>query len=219
MATRKTNILGKLSGRLGNTTTRIRYGKEIIYSLPDRVKVSNSPAAIAARKRFGLTVNFSKYINSIPALSGVWKKAKVPGVNSYQRLIKHNQVPKGGANLTIKNIITPPGNLSRPLNCLYKDKNITLEIDGQLQSSLPFFVHMILYFYEPAGINLTDFSFMYMQKEINALEVNGNIFVSFELNETQKLLFEKHNHCNLYAALISSKENVEWSSTFSLNLK
>ncbi|MFZ0456414.1 MAG: hypothetical protein WCE54_20365 [Ignavibacteriaceae bacterium] len=219
MATRRTNIFGKLSGRLGNTTARIRYGKEVVYSLPDKVKVSSSMAAVAARKKFALTVNFSKFVNSVPALSAVWKAAKVPGVNSYQRLIKHNPVSKDEINLTIKNIITPPGNLPGPLNCLYKDTAITLEIDSQLKSSLPFFVHMVLYFYEPVEINSNNLSFEYMQKEIASLEAGDSIRVSLGLNEAQKLLFEKYNRCILYTALTSSKEKVEWSPTFSLNLK
>ena len=69
MATRKSNVFGKLRGRLGNTTTRIRNGKEVVYTLPDKVKLSNSPAAIAARKKFGLSVNLAKFVNSIPVLS------------------------------------------------------------------------------------------------------------------------------------------------------
>jgi hypothetical protein len=218
MAIRKSNILGKLSGRLADTTTRIRYGKEVIYALPDKVKVSKSPAAKSARKKFGLTVNFAKFVNSIPDLSAVWKAAKIPGVNSYQRLIKHNAKLTGETSLSINNIITPPGKLPRPLNGSCEDGNITIGIDSKLQSRLPVILHSVLYFYGPAENNLEDFCLEYIRRAINDFEGNDTA-VSLELNEPQKLLFKKYNRCMLYSGLTSSKEKIEWSSTLSFTIK
>jgi len=74
MAIRKKNILGQISGKHGNTVTRIRYGKEIVYALPDKVKVSKSKESKAARSKFGMTVRFAKFINSISPLSVIWER-------------------------------------------------------------------------------------------------------------------------------------------------
>ena len=104
MAIRRNNILGQLSGKHGNTVTRIRFGKEVVYSLPDKVKVSQSKEAKAARSRFGLTVSFAKFINSNSALSAIWAVAKIPGTNAYQKLIKHNAKLTGENYLTVNSI-------------------------------------------------------------------------------------------------------------------
>ena len=215
MATRKNNIFGKISGRLGKTTTRIRNGKEVVYSLPEKVNVSNSKEAKTARRKFGLTVKFARFINSIPALSSLWASAKIPGTNSYQRLIKHNAKLTAQNNLTINNIIIPPGILPAPLSSSYNDGTISLEIDRSLSKYSPFILHTILYLYEPAEKKLDDFSFEYIQKEITDPEMNGIIPVSLKLNGTQKTLYENYNHCILYAALTSSKGKTKWSSTYS----
>jgi hypothetical protein len=214
MAIRRKNILGEVSGKIGNSITRIRYGKEVVYSLPDKVKVSNSQGAKTARKKFGLTVNFAKFINSIPDLSGLWSNTNIPGTNSYQRLIKNNAKRTDEKNLTLTNIITPPGTLTAPLSCSFKDNVIRLEIDSSLNDSIPFTVYIVLCFYEPMEMKLNDFTLDYIQNEIN--ETSG---VSFILNGTQKMMYETHNHCIIYTALIKFKEKTEWSSTSAFMLK
>ncbi len=219
MATRRKNVLGPLSGRLGNTITRIRYGKEVVYTLPEKVNVSSSNAAKTARRKFGLTVNFAKFINSIPALSAVWHTVKIPGTNSYQRLIKNNVKLTGENNLTLNNIITPPGILPGLLRCSYKDEIISLEIDSSLSSSVPFEIHIIFYFYEPGEIKLKKFSLEYIHNELNDFDLNTVTQVSLSLNMYQKSLFDKYYHCILYAALTSSKGKIKWSSTSTFSLK
>ncbi len=219
MATRKNNSLGNISGKLGNTVTRIRNGKEVVYLLPDKVNVSNSPSAKAARRKFGLKVKFAKLINSIPVLSDVWSVAQIHGSNSNQRLISHNPIPKDEMNLTMKNIITPSGDLPAPLNHSYKNNLITMEIDSKLRSSLPLIIHLVLFFYELNDTQQNDYSMEYIQKLIDDTETTGNTPVSFKLNGTQKELFKKHNHCILYSALTSSKQKIKWSPTSSFTLK
>jgi hypothetical protein len=215
MATRKNNIFGKLSGRLGKTTTRIRYGKEVVYSLPEKVNISNSKASKTVRKKFALTVKLAKFINSIPPLSASWSAAKIPGTNPYQKLIKHNAKLTGENNLTLNNIITPLGVLPAPLSCTYKDDAINIEINKSLSASLPFIIHTVFYFYEPSENKLDDFSFEYTQKEITDSATNRIASVSLKLSGTQKTLYDSYNHCILYIALTSSKGKAKWSSTSS----
>lgn len=65
MAIRTNNPLGKISGTFGKTVTRIRNGKEVVYVLPGKIKYSKSKAAKAGRKKFGLSVSFAKFVNSV----------------------------------------------------------------------------------------------------------------------------------------------------------
>jgi len=109
MAIRKINILGKVSGKIGNTVSRIRYGKEVIYTKPVSVNISHSSKAVDGRAKFSFTVKLARLVNSVPELSAVWKNSKMTGTNAYQKLIKHNSKFTAAGGLTIRNIITPPG--------------------------------------------------------------------------------------------------------------
>lgn len=109
MAIRKINILGKVSGKIGNTVSRIRYGKEVVYSKPAAVNISYSPKAVAGRTKFSFTVRLARLVNSVPEFFAIWKNSKMTGTNAYQKLIKHNSKLTSAAGLTIRNIITPPG--------------------------------------------------------------------------------------------------------------
>ena len=109
MAIRRINILGKVSGKIGNTVTRIRYGKEVVYSKPESVNISYSPKAIAGRTKFSFTVKLACLVNSVPELSYIWKNSKIAGTSAYQKIIKHNSKLTSAHGLTIRNIITPPG--------------------------------------------------------------------------------------------------------------
>ena len=124
----------------------------------------------------------------------------------------------GKTNLTINNIITPPGKLPAPLNCSFIESIITLEIDSKMQSSLPFGIHVVLCFYESPGIHLNDLSLEYIQKEINNSEMGEILQVALSLNKVQQGLYCTYNHCIIYIALTSSN-GIAWSSTSSFMLK
>ena len=174
MAIRKNNVLGQTSGKLGNTVTRIRNGKEVVYALPDKVKISHSKKAKAARNKFALTVGFAKYINSIPALSSVWAYANIPGANSFQKLIKHNSKLTGENCLTLKNIITPAGfELSVEEFSLLND---TVSLSIKLSENFPLellssniHIHAVLYFYEPRLKKDKPFLFSHLSVDIQVV--------------------------------------------------
>ncbi len=221
MAIRKSNILGPVSGKHGNTVTRIRYGKEVLYALPDKVKVSQSKEAKAARKKFGMTVSFAKFINSIPALSSIWSAAKIPGTNSYQKLIKHNSKLTGEDNLTINNIITPEGFFITINDFSFSSSIIRLSIDfsrNNIQStiSFPLLIHAVLYVYVPWKENDKPFQLLALSQELTQVEFDNKSIIQLELSPHQKIIAESYNKCISYFAITSSIENSNkpiWSTT------
>ncbi len=207
MAIRKNNVLGLTSGKLGNTVTRIRNGKEVVYALPDKVKVSNSKQAKAARNKFALTVGFAKFINSIPALSSVWNNAKISGTNSFQKLIKQNLKLTGENYLTLKNIITPAGfDISLEKFSLLNDavsfsirlsENIPLEL---LSSNVH--IHAVLYFYEPRLKKDKPFVFSHLSVDDQVVVPNTTVDIRLDLNTIQKNLFLNYKQAIIYLAVI-----------------
>ncbi len=224
MAIRRNNVLGQTSGKLGNTVTRIRYGKEVVYALPDKVKISQSKPAKAARSKFALTVSFAKYINSIPALSSIWANAKIPGTNSYQKLIKHNFGLTGENNLTINNIISPAEYNLIIKDLSYEDNKYTFSIDLSkinlaLSSLLPMRAHSILYFYEPKQNNEMQFSFLHLSNEINSIPPDNKIEIPFGKSTSGSNIPEHFHKLINFITVLSDNENSInslWSNTISL---
>lgn len=81
-------ILGDYHGKIGDEMFKMRYGRQFCYPAPSKHKMSNSAAFKNEQSKFGLTVRFAKIINSVKELSNVWRGARVPGVNCYQKLLK-----------------------------------------------------------------------------------------------------------------------------------
>jgi len=223
MAIRKKNALGITSGKLGNTVTRIRNGKEVVYNLPDKVNISQSKNAKASRNKFALTVRFSKSINSIPALSCVWKSAKVPGTSSFQKLIKYNSKFTSVNNLTIKNVITPKGFEFNVEEIIYSGDEIQIlisSINTRTFNNNTFtpVIYSVLYFFEPKRTKFKPFSFSSLSNDMGEILTMTKIDIHFTLSKTQKSLFGNYNKCILYFAIILSPEssnNPVWSSSAS----
>ena len=221
MAIRKNNPLGKISGTFGKTVTRIRNGKEVVYVLPGKIKYSKSKAAKAARKKFALSVSFAKFVNSVPALSAVWSFVKIPGSNSYQKLIKYNVRLTGGDSLTVNNIITPEGILLTLKDFSYnngtfyfsvntRDNNIT---DDKL---FPAQIYSVLYFYEPKNKKGKSFLLSLLTLEIEEPPLTQNLEFQLELDSTQLKYAGYYNKCIIYLAILfpqAKNGNLLWSDT------
>ena len=221
MAIRKNNVLGQTSGKLGNTVTRIRNGKEVVYALPDKVKISNSKHAKSARNKFALTVGFAKFINSIPALSGIWSYAKIPGTNSFQKLIKHNSKFTNENSLTVNNIITPSGfDLSiekfsfagNILHLLIKPAAAILPV--LLSSKVHF--HSVLYSYQPKLKNDKSFMFSHLFGKIESLMPDTATEVRLSLNLSQQNLIRNYKQSIIYFTIVVYPDDAKsplWSNT------
>ncbi len=215
MAIRKNTVFEQVSGKIGDTITRYRYGKYVTYKKPELINYSQSTKAINARTKFGYTVKFARLINSVPELKCAWKSVKIKGVNPYQRIIKHNAKFTSVVGLTTKNIITPPG-----IDCF--KYSIVIDKSEILVSSVldtdylkpPYKIHVLLFCFDEKEnamhfVNSNDV----LLKEKNILE--GRI----SLDEGIKKEVSNSKNILLLCAFTSSTKKTFWSSTFSSELK
>ena len=150
--------MGEVTGTLGDTVRRKRYGKTVVYTRPGKYRISKSKQAKAGRNAFALSVAFAKNINSIPELKQIWQLAKLEGIVAYNRIIKYNKKYIEVDKLTTKNTITPGG-----IYLLLKDleitgNKITFKIDLSEESlksllQVPFNLYYTLYFHNPISTN------------------------------------------------------------------
>lgn len=68
------NVIGNLSGRLGNLAARTVEGRTILSARPASFNASDDPSVIAIRQRFAVTAAFAKFIFVLPVLAEIWKK-------------------------------------------------------------------------------------------------------------------------------------------------
>ena len=109
MARLKGNVLGNLSGRLGNLSARIRNGHTILGARPSSFNVSYSPGSLAARAKFAVTISFVKAIMVLSTLGDLWDKVKISGISKRNTIFKMNRQFVETDKPTANNVITPGG--------------------------------------------------------------------------------------------------------------
>jgi hypothetical protein len=203
MAVIKKNILGDISGRLGNYTYRVRNGKPVKYRRPVKQRVSRSGAAVSARNDFAMTVKLAAFINSFPALKRIWKNAKVPGSTHFQKIIKNNSASVKLFGISAKNIIAPPGIPFKVNELSLSANNIKFNIpvnSNELKRlfSKPVVIHIIFYFHSPVKESGQPYCFSGMVTELHAFPGSNACTINPGLdNETVKNLRE-YNKAVIY---------------------
>ena len=217
MAANNSSVLGIPSGKIGNVIVRIRNGKPYYYSVPANFRISKSKAAVRGRKNFATTIALAKTANSTPMLKEIWKNANVPGVNSYQRLIKYNAKRVSDGLLTISNKITPEGLPLKLNSAAVENKKLTLsfECPSSPDLSFPATLQIFLYFGNESGTIIRLF------KEISEPAAGGNYTQAIELDAQSRKLLTKDPSPVIFIALAGEMQNrkkVYWTSTASVKL-
>lgn len=226
MAIVRKNVIGTISGRVGDYVYRMRNGKLVKYRRPVNQKVSRSSAAESARSGFSLIVKFASCINSFPHLKEIWKQAKVPGTSHYQKMIKHNSLNVKQPSISVKNVIIPPGipiNIEElvltPLAISFIVKADSSKLKKLL--SVPRLFHLIFYFYSPKVKNKPAYNFGGMTVQNDQKNQRGTN--EFNLNLSAEIASSLKSYKNVLifislSMLNPSNAKVYWSSTFAENI-
>ncbi len=220
-------ILGKKSGKIGNEVHRIVNGKEFTSNRPAKYNISQSKAAVAHRAKFSVMIEFAKYINSIPVLSGIWKTAKVKGTTSFNRIVKYNSRAASEKSPTIYNIITPSENvpskniIAFPLRefHFFKEANTIKVILSDSSSSFEYNqeydLTFVLMFLEPIRKKDKYFSLEHIEESCNITKDLSEI--NIELDDSLNVKLNKYKRLIIYfsaSRLVGGRRKYIWSSTF-----
>ncbi len=215
----KKNVLGDISGTVGDKVYKVRNGKQVVSRKPESVKISQSPKAKANMNKFGLTVVLASFVNAVPELKEVWTAAKVKGSNSYQKLISNNAKLTGEGRLTIDNIITPPGVPAKIEKAALDRESLSLTfmiINGRQESlPVPFYIHAVVYFFEPEEEDEDEFILRYYSRKIEKLDDTGRCSINISFGNDEDL-FGVYKRLIIYAAAAGvdmRTGRIVWSST------
>ena len=88
MAEINKQVLGKLTGTLGDIVFRQRNGKNYVSMRPSSYPASDNPAIIAKREKFLLAVQLGSNINSNSYLKEIWRSYTPSGLIPFNYMVK-----------------------------------------------------------------------------------------------------------------------------------
>lgn len=103
------NVIGNLSGKLGNLSARISYGRTILAARPASYNSPNDAATMERRGKFLATVRFALQVMNLSALNELWKQVKPNGISVFNQIVSTNYQFTSPTRPTIDNIIAPDG--------------------------------------------------------------------------------------------------------------
>ncbi|MBU2494047.1 MAG: hypothetical protein KJ571_15580 [Bacteroidetes bacterium] len=228
MAKVKTNILGNLSGRIGNVSARIINGITQIAARPASFKINRSEKAAAARAVFAATICFTKAILSNPDLKEVWLKAKLKGKYLRSSMFKYNCYFFEDAKPTVLNVITPDGFSLSVRDVTFNENSIDINLD-EFSSLTSFTTNEVNIsfvclraFYNPFNKYKDPIKIIVMTKEIPGFNFKIPFIISFPVNFSQKDLSSLYANSIIYLTAITKNaagETIKCSSTYARNIE
>src|ERR1035438_8283601 len=107
MARLLTQVLGTMSGSVGDIVFRRRGGRSYVSAHPSGYTPRTDAATVARKKQFKTAVEIAKNINSIPLLKAVWPTDATKLVSKFQKMVSVNYKLVSGEDLTGQPTLTP----------------------------------------------------------------------------------------------------------------
>lgn len=223
MAILNGNVIGNLSGKLGNLSARTLNGRTVLSARPSSFNASQDPASIAVRARFSVTAKFSSQVISLPSLLSVWKKVQNVSNSIFNEVFQSNFPFSSSERPTVDNIITP-GGFSLPVqSATVLTDNISVELLALNSASLfsadevNLSANAVICYYDPINPSDSSFQFITLNNEITDYIFSQTFEINMALNVNQQALAAKYQHSILYFAVVSKTSDgkaVQYSATY-----
>lgn len=219
------NVIGNLSGRLGNLSARTVEGKTILAARPSSFNVNYSPAVLEVRQKFAVTGNLAKNILSLSTLEAIWKTVKVSGISIFNTIFKSNFDYSGTDKPTEDNKITP-GGFGLPVDtAAVGADNITAALLALDTASVfsPEEVNLsanaVVCFHTPTNPEDAPYQNIALSKEVAAFDFTQAYNLQLDFNVNQKIIAGKYTHSILFLSVASKNADgkvVQYSATYPL---
>ncbi|MFZ1289762.1 MAG: hypothetical protein WAR79_06715 [Melioribacteraceae bacterium] len=210
------NVLGKLSGKLGNLVFRQINGKTYVSNRPEKYNSTQSFKAANVRNGFKQINLFASSINKDPILKSIWGKSQIDARNSYTKILKANLEisPRHGINES--NIIVPNNNLILQNTIIVKNNLLEIrfnkkQIEEYLSLEQELQCYLLVFSSQPNNNNANPF----IARIFNSLNFNDNFYeLIFSFIDETNYKFK----INLFFVTLILKEGhniLNWTSTTS----
>lgn len=211
MATLKGNVLGKIRGKVGTVSGRVRNGKNYLVSLPASFNVPNDPLSLARREKFKMAVKFAKAVNADPLLKEIWNVNNTSNRTVFNLVMQQNYKLLENNSPSDQNIITPElgfnpnlasaayanGDLTITTNILSETLTINPEEETQIIASGFIFAE------DPSSDNVELYNFYNFSMAPQAIDLEQQMTFVRTLPYIQQMGLEHYQVTKIYSALIT----------------
>ena len=212
------NVIGNISGTLGNMVFRNIGGKVIIYTRPHNQKISYTEKSVKNRGKFGMASLLSTNALQLPGIKEVWNSSNLEGRSAYTKIIKFNAKSVEADRLTVKNDIVPIGKrLTVNSFSLTSEKfEIDYNTDNLQNITQPYNACLLIFLYDLK--NPATGSNHYFIKDtliINDGITSENKTLQFIMSNTYSAEISLYNKAVIFFALTkTTSKEVYWTTNF-----
>jgi len=212
------NVIGNISGTLGNMVFRNIGGKVIIYTRPHNQKISYTEKSVKNRGKFGMASLLSTNALQLPGIKEVWNSSNHEGRSAYTKIIKFNAKSVEADRLTIKNDIVPIGKrLTVNSFSLTSEKfEIDFNTDNFQNITQPYNACLLIFLYDLK--NPATGSNHYFIKDtliVNDGITSENKTLQFIMSNTYSAEISLYNKAVIFFALTkTTSREVYWTTNF-----
>ncbi len=213
MAVVKGNVLGNLSGKLGNLSARTVKGRTILAARPSSFQASQDPDSIAVRQKFAVTANFSKNVAAIPILKSIWDSVKTQNMSVFNAIFKNNYKFSAVDRPTDQNIITPDGFLLPVTSAIVGVNDVTAELTAIDAATIISedekdisFAALIIY-HNPISDEDEKFNIFSLSKDVDDYDFAVDYTLTLDLHSSQSAIAAKYQNSFLLLAAVTKDIN------------
>ncbi len=218
------NVIGNLSGRLGNLAARTVDGHTVLAARPSSYAVNDSPEAVAARAKFGVTGKFASFIQDIDDLMTIWRTVKQSGMSTFNTIFKKNYPLSSSVKPTNQNIITPGGFALPVTSANLSANSFSFELPA-LNASVDFLsdevnlvVFALVMYSNPIDPVNEDYKIFAHSKTLPAFNFAAPFTGSIAFNSLQQSVAPLYEDSNFYLAVATKNSEgklIQFSATHS----
>ena len=217
------NVIGNLSGKLGNLSARTVDGRTVLAARPSSFNASQEPAVLTVRQKFSVTAKFASAILALTSLVSIWKKVRNVASSVFNEVFQSNFAYSSIEKPTEQNIIAPEGFPLQISSAAVAADKITATLPILNASSVfgadevNLSANAIVCYHDPANAEDEPFKIISLSKEVAAHNFAQTYDLEIDLNATQKNTAAKYQHSILYVCVVTKTAEgkvVQNSSTF-----
>ena len=225
MARLLTQILGVMSGSIGDIVFKRRGGRSYVSAHPSGYTSRTDAATVARKKQFKTAVEIAKNINSIPLLKAVWPTDPSKLVSKFQKMVSVNYKLVSGEDLTGQPTLTPTFGfeMTTPVVTLAADSvhfaagqlGVNLGIDTSIEKF--FSVSGIIVMKSPTDLLSQDINVLKFTTGHQNLDLITDISVTIPLSGIDQQILAKYTVKRAFFAFLTLDDNnnvVKYSATY-----
>jgi hypothetical protein len=203
------NVLGNLSGKLGNLSARTVDGRTILAARPSSFSASQEPAVLEVRQKFSVTAKFASAILALASLVSIWKKVRNVASSVFNEVFQSNFAYSSSEKPSEQNIIAPEGFPLQITTAAVEADKITASLPALNTASVfgadevNLSANALVCFYDPTNVNDDPFKIISLSKEVANFNFTQTYSLQMDFNVLQEAVAAKYQHSIFYVCVVT----------------